>query len=88
MVIGEDQLSNLFNWYKIDFILEHVNVVCFKRENATKKDQKIENIQYIPFHCSFSSSQLRKMIKNSIKLKKETINQKVHKYIKDNNLYK
>ena len=88
MIIGEDQLFNLLNWYKIDFILKHVNILCFKRENIAEKNHKLENIQYVPFHYLFSSSQIREMIKNNIEVKKETINQEVHKYIEDNNLYK
>ena len=82
------QESNLFNWYKIDFILKHINILCFKRENSGKKNYKLDNVQYVPFHYSFSSSQIREMIKNNIELKKKTINQEVHKYIEDNNLYK
>ena len=88
MIIGEDQLSNLLNWYKVDSILKHVKVLCFKRENFSKKNHKFQNIQYVPFNCLFSSSEIREMIKSNIQLKKETINQEVYKYIKDNNLYK
>jgi len=88
MIIGEDQLSNLFNWYKIDSILKRVEILCFKRENISKRNDKLQNIQYVQFNCLLSSSKIREMIKNNIPLKKETINQEVHKYIEDNNLYK
>ena len=88
MIIGEDQLSNLLNWYKIDFILKHVKILCFKRANISKKNHKLQNIEYVPFNCLFSSSRIREMIENNIQLKKETINQEVYKYIEDNNLYK
>ena len=88
MVIGEDQLSNLFNWYKFDFILENINIVCFKRKSFFIESLKLKNIKYVSFDYHFSSSKIRGMIKNDTPFKNEKLNQEVHKYIRDNNLYK
>ena len=88
MVIGEDQLSNLFNWYKFDSILENINIVCFKRKSFFIESLKLKNIKYVAFDYSCSSSKIRGMIKNDIPFKNETLNQEVYKYIGDNNLYK
>tara|TARA_Y100000996_G_scaffold411022_1_gene394405 strand:+ start:592 stop:1158 length:567 start_codon:yes stop_codon:yes gene_type:complete len=88
MVIGEDQLANLHNWYKIDFILDNVNIICFKRDNYYIKNEMIQNIEYIPFNYSISSSKLRAMIIGNVRLNDKMMSNKVYQYIKDNNLYK
>ena len=89
MIVGEDQLSNLSNWYNMKFILDNVNLVCFNRFGNMNRNNNIDsNIQYIPFDYPFSSSEIRGNIRGNIKLKHETINGEVHTYIKDNNLYK
>ena len=89
MIVGQDQLSNLSNWYNVKFILDNVKIVCFNRRDNMYENSKIsDNVKYIPFDCSFSSSEIRKKIRNNIELKYETINDKVHTYIENNNLYK
>ena len=88
MVIGEDQLMNLSNWYEIDFILENVNIICFKRKSSNAENRKFNDIQYIPFDYPFSSSEIRKSVENNKLLKDGTISKDVYKYIIDNNLYK
>ena len=89
MVIGDDQLSNLANWYNIKFILDNVNIVCFNRfSNMKVKDNIYNNIKYIPFDYPISSSLIREKIRKNIELNYETISGEVHTYIEDNNLYK
>ena len=88
MIIGEDQLLNLSNWYKVDFILDNVEIVCFKRASFNYKNKIFNNIKYIPFDYPFSSSGIRRMIKEDILINDGTINQDVYKYIIHNNLYK
>ena len=88
MIIGEDQLINLSNWYKIDFIIKNINIICFRRKITSIENQNFKNIQYIPFDYPFSSSHIREMLNNNNPLRNETINQDVYKYIEDNNLYK
>ncbi len=88
MVIGEDQLANLHNWYKINFILDNVNIVCFKRNDFYIKNEMIKNIEYIPFNHSVSSSKIREMLRDNIRLNDKMMSNEVYEYIKYNNLYK
>ena len=31
MIIGQDQLLNLNNWYNYEYIIKNVSIICFRR---------------------------------------------------------
>ena len=91
MIIGKDQLFNLKNWYKIDFIMEHTNVICFDR--TLNKDYKLIDDMYldveiINFNFPFSSSYIRDELYNNRIIDNSVISKKIKDYIYGNNLYK
>jgi len=87
MILGEDQLYNLSTWTNIDFILQNVEIYCFKRKSKTKHLKLINNVKFINLDFPFSSSYIRKQIKTGKSIASKIINKDVLNYIKENNLY-
>ena len=87
MVLGQDQLSNLHNWYKIDFILKHTQIICFERKTKLKNLNIPFNVKLINFDFPFSSSYIRERIQMNKSIDSNIINKQVLNYIKENKLY-
>ena len=103
MILGEDQLVDLKEWYNYEYIIKNVNIFCFKRftekalvsnkkkiKNIIKKDLDNFNntLKSFEYDCHFSSTEIRDKIKFKQSIAKNMISEKVMAYIKDNNLYK
>lgn len=91
LIIGADNIVNFDKWKNIDELLEY-NVIVVNRDNIditehiqkfNKKDNFIiiDNFDYIPVSSTF----IRQNIENGSA--KQYLDNKVYKYIKDNNLY-
>ena len=90
MIIGKDQLFNLDHWYKFDFILQNVSILCFDRimmRGSKNKSISYPNIEVVDFDFPFSSSLIRKKIYKHEKLNTSLISDKVKDYIYEHNLY-
>ena len=87
MVLGQDQLFNLNNWYKIDFILQHTQIICFERKMKLKDLNIPLNVKLINFDFPFSSSYIRERIQTNKSIDSNIINKQVLNYIKENKLY-
>ena len=88
MIIGGDQLSKLRSWYQIDYIIKKVNIICFNRSSS--KDMEVDNInnlEVINFNFPYSSSYIRKSIKNKITLDDSIIGKSTLTYIHKHKLY-
>ena len=87
MVLGEDQFNNLYNWHNVDFILNNVEIICFKRENTVEKNGISSNINIIDFDFPFSSEQIRKKVKMKESIHSNIVDEQVLNYIKEHGLY-
>ena len=103
MILGEDQLFDLRKWYNYEYIIENVDIFCFKRikknnlestkielKNLIKKDlSKFNNIfKNFSYNCPISSSIIRDKIKSKHSVPENMISEEVLSYINRNNLYK
>ena len=98
MIIGKDQMCNLHNWYKYDYIFNNINIVCFDRktdmhhEEYSLSDYK-KKIDYIDFNYRSSSSDIKNKLldfKNNKDLSLELLrllDENVLEYIIKNKLY-
>lgn len=87
MVIGEDQFNNLSNWYNIDFILNNVEILCFKRKNKFEKLDIAYDINMIDLDFPYSSAEVRKKLKMGENIDSKIVDKQVLNYIKENRLY-
>jgi len=87
MVLGEDQFNNLYNWHNVDFILNNVEIICFKRENTVEKNGISSNVNIIDFDFPFSSEQIRKKVKMKESIHSNIVDEQVLNYIKEHGLY-
>tara|TARA_B100000902_G_scaffold381832_1_gene418810 strand:+ start:1808 stop:2419 length:612 start_codon:yes stop_codon:yes gene_type:complete len=103
MIIGQDQLLNLINWYNYKYIIQNVSIVCFRRNfknlNFQKDIYKVAKINFIDFECDISSTDIRTQLSNRNQIKSEkykfspnkffnySLDSKVLKYINNENLY-
>ena len=89
MIIGEDQLLQLDNWYNADWISENVKIMCFKREQDMMKNSsmKIRSINFIELSENISSRVIRSCIKEN-KSFRGYVDNRVHAYIRKVKLYK
>jgi len=89
MIVGKDQLLNLTNWYKSDYILKNVNVLCYNRSiNHNLKIFKLNNMDLKEFDFPYSSTYIRESIKNNQILDQDVISNSMIEYINKNNLYR
>ena len=98
MIIGKDQMCNLYNWYKYDYIFNNINIVCFDRktdmhhEEYSLSDYK-KKVDYIDFNYRSSSSDIKNKLldfKNNKDLSLELLcllDENVLEYIIKNKLY-
>ena len=87
MVLGEDQFNNLHSWNNIDFILNNVEILCFKRKTNTDKIDITSNIDMVDFDFPYSSNQIRAKIKMKENIDSNIIDSQVLNYIKEHGLY-
>ena len=86
MVIGEDQYKNLINWKNYNDIIEQVNIICFKRNLISTKDQ---NINFIDFNFDISSTKIKKhIIANELCDIEDFLTSKVYDFIIKKKLYR
>ena len=68
MIIGQDQLLNLTNWYNYEYIIKNVSIICFRRNfknlNFQKDIYKVAKINFIDFECDISSTDIRMQLSN------------------------
>ena len=103
MIIGQDQLLNLTNWYNYEYIIQNIRIVCFRRNfkylNFKKDIYKVAKINFIDFECDISSTDIRRQLSNRNQTQTEkskfssnkffnySLDSKVLKYINNENLY-
>jgi len=103
MIIGQDQLLNLTNWYNYEYIIDNISIVCFRRNfknlNFQKDIYKVAKINFIDFECDISSTDIRMQLSNRNQAQSEkskfssnsffdySLDSKVLKYINNENLY-
>ena len=103
MIIGQDQLLNLTNWYNYEYIIKNVSIICFRRNfknlNFQKDIYKVAKINFIDFECDISSTDIRMQLSNRNQIQSEkskfssnsffdySLDSKVLKYINNENLY-
>ena len=91
MIIGKDQLENLYNWHQYEYIIKNINIICFNRNDIIKRKAKknytIKSIKHLKFSCNYSSTKIREMLKNNIQFDVCPLDEKVLEYIMKNNIY-
>ena len=103
MIIGQDQLLNLTNWYNYEYIIQNISIICFRRNfknsNFQKNIYKVAKINFIDFECDISSTDIRMQLSNRNQTHSEkskfssnsffdySLDSKVLKYINNENLY-
>jgi len=103
MIIGQDQLLNLTNWYNYKYIIQNASIFCFRRNlkkiNLEKDFCKIAKINFIDFECDISSTDIRIQLNSRKQIQSDqskfssnnffnySLDAKVLKYINNENLY-
>ncbi len=96
LIIGTDSLSEIFNWYKPEYILDNSNLIVAKRADYSftniMKDQRLRkyenNVNILNNSLiEISSTMIRNYVREGKSIKYLTP-EEVIKYIKSNNLYK
>ena len=88
MIIGRDQLLNLKNWNKIDFIIDNVEIICFDRLNNLKNSiDKYNKIKIINFNFPYSSSFVRDALNNNEIIINKILSRNILDYINKYRLY-
>jgi len=91
MIIGKDQLENLYNWHQYEYIIKNINIICFNRNDIIKRKAKenytIKSIKHLKFSYNYSSTKIREMLKNNIQFDVCPLDEKVLEYIIKNNIY-
>ena len=84
LIIGADNLENLYKWKNVSRILEY-GVIVVGRDNIDINKYDYKNIEFAKDikPCNVSSTEIR----NGKKLREKYLDSRVLKYIKDNNLY-
>lgn len=88
-IMGSDNFRKMPTWHSYKELINNYNIIVIERERQEIRKQNRNNIhEFIP--CSLynvDSTKIRRMIKNNEPVK-ELLDDKVYKYIIDNNLYK
>ena len=90
MVVGQDQIYKLKNWYRSNEIMNLIDIVCFNRQvKVTESINSSFNLKKIEkFNINISSTQLRKVLKtNNYSQAEKYTHIDVIDYIRKNNLY-
>tara|TARA_Y100001960_G_C14395793_1_gene690985 strand:+ start:58 stop:660 length:603 start_codon:yes stop_codon:yes gene_type:complete len=101
MIIGEDQLYDLKEWYNYEYIIENVNIFCFKRlfdkvsnqddmDFKIKKDLKKYNntFNFFNFVYPCSSTEIRNNVKLQQSIASNLVPKEILTYITTNGLYR
>ena len=87
--MGSDNFRKMPTWHSYKELINNYNIIVIERERQEIRKQNRNNIhEFIP--CSLynvDSTKIRRMIKKNEPVK-ELLDDKVYKYIIDNNLYK
>tara|TARA_B100001750_G_C15365856_1_gene524697 strand:+ start:143 stop:703 length:561 start_codon:yes stop_codon:yes gene_type:complete len=88
LIIGEDQINKLSNWYNADWILNHIEILCFKRTKTTSNFKtNFLKVRYVDFDMRVSSTDIRNRIKNNRDVE-NVLSKDVYNYILKKGLYK
>ena len=89
MIIGEDQLFQLHDWYNVDWILKNIKIMCFKRNHDLIKNSSlnVRNIEFIELSENISSRVIKSFVKEN-KSFKDYVDNRVYAYMKKVKLYK
>ena len=89
MILGEDQLNNLDNWYNYEYIVDNMKILCFSRIIPNQITTKLINkIKFVDFNFDVSSSDIRELFKNDVSIDNALINKNIRQYIIKEDLYK
>lgn len=81
IILGIDNLNKMNSWKNYNEIMAENKIICIKRNN--EQPLITNNIIFIDNISSISSTKIRTNIEEN----KDNLNQKIYKYIIDNNLY-
>jgi len=88
LIIGEDQMNQFSNWYNADWILNNIEILCFKRTKVISNFKtNYLKVKYVDFDMIVSSTDIRNKIKND-KDVKDVLNKDVYNYILKKRIYK
>lgn len=92
LIIGTDNLSQIYWWKKQNYILKSYNIIVLTRDNMKKEDfpkySNFENIVFVNSNKPVSSTEIRKFIKNkNYKQAGKLLDDEVLEYIRSNNLF-
>ena len=90
-IMGSDNYRTMPIWKRYERLISDYNIIVIERQRKELRANNRDNVfEYIPERVyEINSTQIREMIKNNNeKEAKELLNEKVYKYIQDNNLYK
>ena len=93
LIIGTDNLKELYWWKKQNYILKNFNIIVLTRNHLGKADfpkyASQENITFVSTDKPISSTETRKFIKNqNYKKAGKSLDGKVLEYIIENGLFK
>ena len=60
MILGQDQLNSINQWYRSDWIINNVEILCFTRGEYKKK--YFDKVSYVAYDYDISSSMIRNKI--------------------------
>lgn len=89
-VIGLDNANTFDKWYKSEELKELINFIVVSRKGIDVESNwflKIPHIYLDENIMEISSTEIRNLLKNNLDVSKY-LDEKIIKYIKDNNLYK
>ena len=98
MILGKDQIMNIHTWYKYEYLLSNLNIICFDRKVNFTDGFNLEstkvNIEFIKFNCDCSSTKIKKILSNykndkvgCIKSLSSYLDDNIISYIIENNIY-
>ena len=89
-IMGSDNFRTMPIWKRYERLISDYNIIVIERQRKELRVQSRSNVfEYIPERVyEIDSTKIREMIKNNNEEAKELLNEKVYKYIRENNLYK
>ena len=65
MILGQDQLEKLDQWYNYDYIVNNISILCFARNINKDNNKNTDNVNFVDFNYDISSTYMRNSFKNS-----------------------
>jgi nicotinate-nucleotide adenylyltransferase len=89
ILMGEDNLQNLYKWRNYEYILEHFQIIVYPRPGSQGGELKNHpHVKYINAPMmEISATQIREAIKNRKKIQ-YLLPEKVKQYIEDMGVYR